>query len=210
MSIIPTGWVWELTRSLFPHVSPVLLWLLFITLVPEDLKIKASKSQMLIPKVSLWNTYLRLPMLNFATGGPFVEIVVIISIQPPWCQNSAKFHSSSFSTLTKIPSFRQKKTHFKRSKLSHGVFRKFTVSSQKVLQKTPDVSCELKQIRTWGTDTLSFGEILCRFHLSTSVKLFHPGMATDGLEDHFSETLGSVFGFFHNPYHRLHPRTPTR
>lgn len=109
MSIIPTGRVWELTRSLFPHVSPVLLWLLFITLVPEDLKIKASKSQMLIPKVSLWNTYLRLPMLNFATGGPFVEIVVIISIQPPWCQNSAKFHSSSFSTLSKIPSFRQKK-----------------------------------------------------------------------------------------------------
>ena len=36
-----------------PQVSPVLLLLLFITMVPEGLKIKASKPQMLIPKVSL-------------------------------------------------------------------------------------------------------------------------------------------------------------
>jgi len=141
MSIIPTGRVWELTRSLFPHVSPVLLWLLFITLVPEDLKIKASKSQMLIPKVSLWNTYLRLPMLNFATGGPFVEIVVIISIQPPWCQNSAKFHSSSFSTLSKIPSFRPKKNALQKVQIIPWSFpqihREFPKGS------TKDTRCEL-------------------------------------------------------------------
>lgn len=160
-----------------PHVSPVLLLLLFITLVPEDLKIKASKSQMLIPKVSLWNTHLRLPMFNFATGGPFVEIVVIISIQPPSCQNSAKFHSSSFSTLSSPCRIKDSQFSTKKNALQRVQIIPFTT----FLGSTKDwmwVFLAEQKHSNRGTDTFFVGEILCRFHLSTSVKLFHPGMAT--------------------------------